>query len=354
MTCLEANVKALFNFFHYSAVRSNKLREVQLMMEEPQVRLTEWHSVRWLSLQKAMGTIFKTYGPLVCTMEHEAADNPTAKGIYTFIKEPKFALTAALLLDVLRIIEPLNRQFQAANANLASLQPLVLSALKALETLQEKPGSTEALLRNNIRDHGNHQGVPLLITTVLESEFSNLRVQYLSKVSGNLERRFPQEATDLLSQFRVLSPLSWPEDNSEAYGQKEVKTLVAHFTTFFMNCEGEDVTSEWEQFFNLVRDNHRPALGSFEALAQLVHSDLAIPFPTVAALYALYQVLSVSSADCERGFSAQNNIKSQFRSCLKSSTLQHLQLIRTEGPSLEHFNFASAIGKWRQLKERRM
>ena len=56
-TNFKANVKTLFNFFHYSAVRYNRLREIQDILNEPQVCISEWHSVRWLSLEKAVSTI---------------------------------------------------------------------------------------------------------------------------------------------------------------------------------------------------------------------------------------------------------------------------------------------------------
>jgi hypothetical protein len=62
-------------------VRYNRLREIQDLFDERQVRITEWHSIRWLSLQKAVATIIEIYGPLVATLENEAVNNSVAKGI---------------------------------------------------------------------------------------------------------------------------------------------------------------------------------------------------------------------------------------------------------------------------------
>ena len=80
---------------------------------------------------------------------------------------------------------------------------------------------------------------------------------------------------------------------------------------------------------------------------------LSVPFPAVSILYKLVSVLSVSSADCERGFSVQNIIKTHKRSCLKTTTLQHLQLIKLEGPSLNNFDFTTALSKCKAKKDRR-
>ena len=77
-----------------------------------------------------MATIIKTYGPLVLTNDHEATDNAVAKGIHSFMSQPKFLLTAALIADVLNIIDSLNRQFQTFIASFAYIKPLVSTAIK--------------------------------------------------------------------------------------------------------------------------------------------------------------------------------------------------------------------------------
>ena len=103
-----------------------------------QVKMAEWHRVCWLSLQKAVATIIKTYGPLVTTLDHEASDNAVAKGIHSFIGQPIFLLNAALLLDVINIIDPLKGQFQAANTTSACVTLLVSTAIKVTENITHR------------------------------------------------------------------------------------------------------------------------------------------------------------------------------------------------------------------------
>lgn len=57
-------------------------------------------------------------------------------------------------------------------------------------------------------------------------------------------------------------------------------------------------------------------------------------------------VLPVSSAVCERGFSAQKRIKSDVRSCLNPDTVEDLIRISTEGPELEEFDAIESVEKW--------
>lgn len=57
-------------------------------------------------------------------------------------------------------------------------------------------------------------------------------------------------------------------------------------------------------------------------------------------------VLPVSSAVCERGFSAQKRIKSDVRSCLKPDTVEDLIRISIEGPELEEFDATESVNEW--------
>ena len=100
------------------------------MLEQPHIRLAEWHTVRWLSLQTAVSTIIKTYGALITMLDHDATDNPVARGLHTFMVSPKFLLTCSLLVDVLKVVDPLNRQFQTQNASFATIRPIVTTSIK--------------------------------------------------------------------------------------------------------------------------------------------------------------------------------------------------------------------------------
>ena len=57
-------------------------------------------------------------------------------------------------------------------------------------------------------------------------------------------------------------------------------------------------------------------------------------------------VIPISSAQCERGFSAQKRIKSDVRSSLHVSTTEDLIRISMEGPELEQFNPTPPVLKW--------
>ena len=132
-TNFKASVKALFNFFRYSAVRYNRLREIQDLLNEPQVCISEWHSVRWLSLEKAVSTIMKA---IIVTLDQEALNNPTAKGLSKFM----VTLICSCMWLSPRCIETLNKMFQLCTANSATIKPLVSATIGGLEELRQNTG----------------------------------------------------------------------------------------------------------------------------------------------------------------------------------------------------------------------
>lgn len=63
-------------------------------------------------------------------------------------------------------------------------------------------------------------------------------------------------------------------------------------------------------------------------------------------LVQILLVLPISSANCERAFSAQKRIKSDVRSSLTSSCLSDLILVSTEVPELQQYDPSSAVERW--------
>ena len=77
-------------------------------------------------------------------------------------------------------------------------------------------------------------------------------------------------------------------------------------------------------------------------------------FPQLIKLSTVAALVPVSTAECERAFSAMKRIKTELRNRLKSSTLDHLMRISIEGPPLSDFNFERAADIWGGMRNRRL
>lgn len=76
-------------------------------------------------------------------------------------------------------------------------------------------------------------------------------------------------------------------------------------------------------------------------------------FLIVAAAAGRLITASVSTADCGRGFSRQNLIKTDVRSCLKPTTLENLMILSINRGKEEN-GYKEAFRKWSSLKSRRI
>lgn len=65
-------------------------------------------------------------------------------------------------------------------------------------------------------------------------------------------------------------------------------------------------------------------------------------------------VLPVSTADCERSFSALGRIKSVLRNRLCERVLNCLMCISIEGPGCSEFDYAECVRVFGQLKKRKI
>ena len=77
-------------------------------------------------------------------------------------------------------------------------------------------------------------------------------------------------------------------------------------------------------------------------------------FPELAKLASIGALIPVSTAECERAFSAMNRIKTDLRNRLKTSTLDCLMRISIEGPCIAQFNFERAADIWGGMHNRRL
>ena len=146
---------------------------------------------------------------------------------------------------------------------------------------------------------------------------------------------------------------------------KKIEVLVKHYgepKTVFMGEVGEpqppmvdtaETYNEWAIIKELTIDCSY-STGNMSALWQIIGFHHGDSFPNLIKLAQLALALPVHTADCERGFSAQNHIKTALRSRLKSERVDNLMLIKIEGAHWKNFDYPSALAKFQAMKNRRV
>ena len=83
------------------------LRDVQILLDIPQVKVREVIDVRWLAIRNAVNSIYNMLDSLITYFVQEADKNPKAAGLLKKIPQADFIAVTNLMMDVLPIVSKL-------------------------------------------------------------------------------------------------------------------------------------------------------------------------------------------------------------------------------------------------------
>ena len=66
-------------FFHYSPKRCQNLKEIQKVLDIPELKIVKPSDTRWLSHEKCVSTVKKCYGAIVSALQKLFIRNPTSR-----------------------------------------------------------------------------------------------------------------------------------------------------------------------------------------------------------------------------------------------------------------------------------
>ena len=147
----------------------------------------------------------------------------------------------------------------------------------------------------------------------------------------------------------------------ESYGTAKIEQLSEHFgkektvidVTSPALIDPLKVLPEWSLLKTVVKQEKYPR-DKMQELWKLVFQHHNDTFPSLLRLAAIALVMPYHTADCERGFSEQNQTKNELRNRLEQSSLHRLMMIKLEGPKLREFDFNKALSHWKSKKDRRV
>ena len=122
----------------------------------------------------------------------------------------------------------------------------------------------------------------------------------------------------------------------------------------FRHGDAVDQTAdEWTKIKPLVVEAGYPR-DRIVPLWNLIHKYHKDEFPNLITRASLALTAPIHTADCERGFSPQNSLKTSVRNRLGSERVDDLMVVSAEGEDLDPFDFNAALQHWRKKKDRRI
>lgn len=389
-------IRQLYDFYNNSAVRTAGLVTVQKLLDQPELKVLQPSSTRWLSTGNCVARLKKILGSIIISLgrESEERGDATAAGLYQFLSEYKFIATLLLLCDTLPTINRLSKIFQDRDIDYALLANVVVSTNNSLSKLRGGDGKNlkdiqlyiEKLEEDGVTVTYNRRNLRGGCSNVEEAKRSfdtSIKLKFVDNLIGNLEARFTD--SDIMAAFRIFDPKSLtlaitePQDKADHsevetegesgetdddfdvekamadYGQAEIMILADRFGY----SEGVDsLMQEWDDFKQYMFDHWMSkscrdvvrALTGFEAECNAMQC----LYTGMSWLAEIYRVIPPHTADVERDFSQMKLIKTYLRNRMKEQTLDSIMRIVIEGPTLKEFPFEDAVQLWAKKKKRRV
>ena len=155
----------------------------------------------------------------------------------------------------------------------------------------------------------------------------------------------------LATIFNPQKSMSCHTDLFGAFGDEEIATISVHFTTTVVK---DILLQEWALFKHLLVSEFKEVSTRDIMSTMSANTTFSSLYPTLSKLASIALIVPVSTADCERGFSTMNRIKTDPRNRLKTTTLDKLIRLSSEGPELDEFNFERAAMLWASKSNRRI
>ena len=349
-------IQILYHFFSDSQARYDKLRDLQVLLHGEKAQVPESTSVRWLSIESAVKMILKYFDAIVLALVDDMDRKGKASGLWKFFTSSVFLLVTALLIDVLTCIGILSLTFQKDDVNLSSIRHNVDSCISTLRTMRNGSDTVNMVLQqlSIVNDDNEHKysGITVIHSQNNLSQFENIRTSFLDNLFDNLENRFPKQELGVLECFdKIFNPKRYPVNQPDFinYGNAQLDILCEKYDELL---DTERCKGQFLQFKHFVV-SHKTDYSTFDKFTHLLLTVYTDVYPDLVLLASIAIVIPVSSAPCERGFSAQNILKSKLRNKLNPERLNRLLMIRLNAPDEDNkIDFLSAATAFGLVKNR--
>ncbi|XP_070562439.1 E3 SUMO-protein ligase KIAA1586-like [Ptychodera flava] len=388
----------IYNYFHYSTKHKSKLTKIfSVLNMELRRQFVRPCDTRWLSVGGAVDAVLANLNPLIMCLSDDAYPNTgtgdaTAVGLFKYVTTYQFLATLHFMSDVLKQLNFLSKTFQKSDSDCSIVYSHVTAKSDTFKNMKVNAGQRLLEFLNMVPNEPDETGKfylkmfevgkpvqPSFVLTLPEGAegiaisdnqnyrkwFQSSREKYIDKLVSNLSDRF--DDLGLLGAFKIFVPSNYPPTSSEEYknyGEQEIDALCEHY-----GCErnGKDgrickpvidssaLKDEWPDVKGILSCNYRgmPYQATWQ---QILNMNVLSSYPNVSILAKISLIIPVSTADCERGFSRYNLIKTKLRASLKVSSVSCLMTLAIEAPPLRDmntFNFHRAFQIW-GMKNRRL
>ena len=358
-------LKRVHKHYHYSPKALRELKMIAEQLDEKVIKPTRLSGTRWIPhIYKACKTILASFTVIVAHFEHVSQAPPgqataEVRGRATWLvqkfRDWRILRFMFFMQDLLEVVGRLSLRFQDAKATCVDFLDALETANLELIALQQEPGVQLAAFYDAVQwegDQAKYKDLPLhhAEQNIANDDLSAVIDLVLQKVNGRLEA--PGDPTkNIIKLGQVFDTRLWPRTRNELalYGNEDVRQISEHFAVPLARsgCRQESVQQEWTQvkahLGNRIINNQHP-----ETIPKIssIYQGNQDRFRNIMKVINIILTIPVSSSSCERGFSCVKRVKSDWRSNLTTSMMNHLLTISIEGPDMEEYHCERALQMW--------
>ena len=225
----------LWKFFYYSPKRAQSLKEVQKVLDFPELKIVKPSNTRWLAHERCVRAVKASYSAIITALDHIYSEShePEALGIKKALCK-KSTIAAIYLLDyVLPQVAKLSRALQTGNLDLAMISSLLDATLHSIDdaVLSSSNWVLELLEAAQDLETAIEEQIP-------QEDISTFREKigqcFIHQLRDNITSRFT--SSDVVSSFSIFDPRKVPATSSplfSLYGEGAIDTLIDHYAQNF-------------------------------------------------------------------------------------------------------------------------
>ncbi|XP_032696125.1 zinc finger protein 862 [Lontra canadensis] len=341
----DRHIRTVFKFYQSSSKRLSALQEGAGPLEQEILRLKDLNAVRWVaSRRRTLNALVVSWPALARHLQAVAeAGGQTghrAKGLLKLMKSFHFVKFCHFLLDFLSIYRPLSEVCQKEMVSITEVNSALGRAYVALEALRHQAGPKEDEFNAGFRE-GRLHGISLDRQEGAGQCFLADREKVVVTGIEYLQRRFDVARPPQLKNMEVFDTVAWPSGLELAsFGNEDILALARSFELSLpAGYSKEALLEEWLGL---------KAMGRNLPFSMLCKNALAqgCRFPLLSRLMAVVVCVPVSTACCERGFSAMNRIRTDERTKLSNEVINMLMMTAVNGVAVTEYDPQPAIQHW--------
>uniref|UniRef100_A0A8C5MVP0 Zinc finger MYM-type protein 1 n=1 Tax=Leptobrachium leishanense TaxID=445787 RepID=A0A8C5MVP0_9ANUR len=381
-----AKLEKLYVFSSTSVVHSVFERVQKEMSTKPVIKLKQLSDTRWTCQYAACKAVLQTLEPLLETLKLLSDGKNTerrieANSILNFI-DFNFLLSLVLFENILKRTQTLSNMLQAKDLDLASAVFLVRTVIEELEQVRNgdstPTGSVQSSAIEKVwvdainlcikcgietPDSGGDKPPrkrrdcrpPLKLRDSLIMETVGQRTQLCKKedfiqhfvyvvldnIISELKSRFSRDSLVVMEGIQALNP------KADCFLNFQKLTSMAKF----YGCNLEYLETELKQALVTLKRKEESEGINVNTVLEFTNflQPYAVPFFELYRLCKIACVLPVSSASCERSFSALKLIKSYLRTTMTEERLSDLATLAIEFRLANKINMDQVIDRFASM-----